>query len=127
MVYPHLYLENCFNHRGFIFHMLIGLGVGLTSTYFVFFMSKVKVTKVTFVKKCFSLIVLIIFYHRAFICNVLIGLSEDKTPIAFWFTRSKGKVTRVTFVKLCKHGFLLIILRTVCHKAFIFLMLIGHI
>jgi len=125
MVYPRHH-ENCLS-QSFIFHVLIGLGEGLTSTYFVFFMSKVKVTKVNFVKKCFPLIVLIIFYHRAFICNVLIGLSEDKTPIAFGFTRSKGKVTRVTFVKLCKHGFMLIILRTVCHKAFTFHMLIGSI
>ena len=66
---------------------------------FVFFRSKVRVTKVTFVKKWFFLIFLRTIYHRAFIYNVLIGLSEDKTPIDFGFTRSKGNVTRVRFVK----------------------------
>jgi len=59
-----------------------------------------------------------------FICNVLIGLSGDKTPTDFGITRSKGKVSRVTFKKKCKDGFLLIALRTVYHKAFIFHMLI---
>jgi len=38
-------------HRGFIFHILIGLGEGLTSIHFVLFRSKVKVTKVIFVLK----------------------------------------------------------------------------
>ena len=86
-------------YRGFIFHMLIGLSEGLSSIYFVFFCLKVKVTKVTFVKKCFPLILMITIFHRAFICIVMIGLSEDKNPIDFGFTRSKGKVTRVTLVK----------------------------
>jgi len=70
----------------------------LASIDFVFFRSKVKVTKVTFVKKWFLLIFLRTIYHRAFLCNVLIGLSEDKTLIGFGFTGSKGKVTRVTIV-----------------------------
>jgi len=72
--------------------MLIGPGEGLTPIDFVFFRSRVKVTRVTFVKKWFPLIFLTIIYYRAFICNVL------RTPIDFGFTRSKVKVTMVIFV-----------------------------
>jgi len=73
--------------------MVIGLDDGLTPIDFVFF--RVKVTRVTFVKKKFLLVFLRTIYHRAFICNVPIALSEDKTPIDFGFTRSKVKVTFV--------------------------------
>jgi len=37
-------------HRGFTFHMFIGLVEGLTSMDFVFFRSKIKFTKVNFKK-----------------------------------------------------------------------------
>jgi len=40
-------------HRAFIFHMLIGPGETLTPMDFVFFMGRVKVTLVTFVKNRF--------------------------------------------------------------------------
>jgi len=63
--------------------------------------------------------------HRAFIFHMQIGLGKDKHTINFRFTRSKVKVTRVTFEKKLIM-FPLIILRTVCHKAFIFNMLIGR-
>jgi len=55
---------------------------------------------------------------------MLIGLGEAITPLDFGFTRIKVKVTRVN----CKEiytWFLLIILRTIYHIAFIFHMLIG--
>jgi len=48
------------------------------------------------------------------------------TLFDFEFTRSKGKVTRVAFAKKCRQSwFLLIILRTVYHRAFIFHVMIG--
>ena len=55
---------------------------------------------------------------------MLIGLGEAITPLDFGFTRIKVKVTRVN----CKEiytWFLLIILRTIYHIAFIFHMLIN--
>ena len=41
-------------HRAFIFHMIIGPGECLTPIDFVYFGGRVKVTRVTFVKKGFS-------------------------------------------------------------------------
>jgi len=52
---------------------------------------------------------------------MLIGLAGDMTPIDIEVTGSKFKFRRITFVKMIP----LIILRTVYHIAFIFLMLIG--
>jgi len=52
---------------------------------------------------------------------MLIGLGKGKTFIDFRFKRSKVKVTWVTCIK----KFLLIILRTIYLRAFIFHMLIG--
>jgi len=40
-------------HRAFIFYMQIGLGEGLTPIDFVFFRSKVKVARFTYVKNGF--------------------------------------------------------------------------
>ena len=46
MVFAHYHY-----HRGFIFHMPIGIGGDMTPFDFLFTMSKSKVTRVTFVKK----------------------------------------------------------------------------
>ena len=51
MVSAH-YLETCLSQLFHISHAYFGLGEGLTSSDFVFFMSKVNVAKVTFVKEC---------------------------------------------------------------------------
>ena len=55
---------------------------------------------------------------------MLIALREAMTTFDFGFTRLKVKVTRVT-CKIMYTWFLLIILRTIHHIAFIFPMLIG--
>jgi len=91
--------------------MLIGPGEGLTPFDIMFFRSRIKVTRVTFVKKkWFPLIFLRTIYHRAFIFHVL---WEGKTPIHFGFTMSKVKVTMVIFVTNHVNMFLFLILRTV--------------
>jgi len=79
-------------HRDFTFHMLIGLAKGLNPIYFMFLTSKVKVTRVTFVKKGFPLIFVRTIFHRSFVIDVLIGLNKDKTTFDFEFTRSKVKI-----------------------------------
>jgi len=43
-------LETCLSQLFHMSHAYFGIGEGLTSSDFVFFRSKVKVTKVTFVK-----------------------------------------------------------------------------
>ena len=52
---------------------------------------------------------------------MLVGLSEDKTPFDFDFIRSMVKVTSVPLKNV---NILLLILRPVYHRAFIYLMLI---
>jgi len=52
--------------------MLNGLGGEMTPVDFVFTMSKVKVTRVTFVKQCNNGVLRTI-YHRAIIFYVMIG------------------------------------------------------
>ena len=86
-------------HIAFIFHMVIGLSVGLTPIDFMFSMSRVKITRVTFVKKWFLLIFLRPIYIRAFKCDVLIALTVNKTPsISDSLGHgSRVKVTMVTF------------------------------
>ena len=74
-------------HIAFIFHMVIGLSVGLTPIDFMFSMSRVKITS-HFCKKWFLLIFLRPIYIRAFKCDVMIALTVNKTPIDFGFTRS---------------------------------------
>jgi len=73
--------------------MLIGLGRDMTHIDTELIRSKVKVRRITFVKKWFLLIILRTVYHRAFIFHMLIGLGEDMSPDVFMFTRSNVKVT----------------------------------
>jgi len=73
--------------------MLIGLGEDMTCIDFS--RSKVKVTRVFFVKQWFPLIILRNIYYRAIIFHMLIGLGKAMTPFDFGFTRLKVKVTRV--------------------------------
>jgi len=86
-------------HRDFIFYLLISLGEDMAPIDSGFTRSKVKVTRVLFVKQWFLLIILKNIYHRAIIFHILIGLGDVMTPYNFGFTRLKVKVTRVTFVK----------------------------
>jgi len=78
--------------------MLIGLDRDMTHIDIGVIRSKVKVSRITFVKNV-SPIILRTVYHRGFTFYMLIGLGEGLTFINFGFTRSKGKVTRVTLVK----------------------------
>ena len=111
-------------HRAFKLHMLISLGKNMTPIDFGFTRSTVKVTRVFFVKQWFLLIILRNIYHRAVIFHMLLGLGNAMTPYDFWFTRFKVKVTR-SLVKNMYTRFLIIILRTIYHIAFIFYMLIS--
>jgi len=106
-----------------MFHMLIGLDEDMNPTDFEFTRSKVKVTRVLFVKHSILLIILRNIYHRAIIFHMLIGFGDSMDHYDFGFIRLKVKVTNVTrkSMYIC---FLLIILRTICHIAFIFHMLI---
>jgi len=81
-----------------MFYMLIGLGENMTcyDVCEVGQRSEVKVTRVLFVKKCFSLILLRTFCHRASIVHMLIGFGRNMIPIVFGFTRLMVKVTSVT-------------------------------
>jgi len=79
--------------------MLIGPGKGLVPIDFVFFRSRVKDTRVTFVVKGFRSLSWDPFYHRAFICIVLIVLNTDKILIDFGLSMSTVKVTMVTLNK----------------------------
>ena len=74
--------------------MLIGLGEDKISIAFGFTRSKVKVTRVLFVKQWFPLIILRNIYHRAIIFHMLIGLGDAMTAYDCGFTRLKVKVTR---------------------------------
>ena len=109
MVSTH-YLENYY--RAFIFHMQIGLDEDKNAIDFGFTRSKVKVTRVTFVKICFPHIFLRTICHKAFIFHMLIRLVEDMTNINFGFSRLKVKDTRVTCKKM-QTWFPIIILRTI--------------
>jgi len=64
--------------------MLIGLGKDMIPIDFGFTRSKVKVTRVLFVKQWFPLIILRNIYHRAIIFHLLIGL-DAMTPYDFGF------------------------------------------
>jgi len=84
MVSDH-YLENYLS-QSFHFHRLIALGkdknlidVGLTR-------SRVKVTRVTFVKKKYSVQYLENYLSHSFHIHVLIGFGENMTCIVFGFT-----------------------------------------
>ena len=81
------------------------------------------VTRVLFAKHSILLIILRNIYNRAIIFHVLIGFGDSIAHYDFGFTRLKVKVTNVTRknMYIC---FLLIILRTIYHIAFIFHMLI---
>jgi len=94
-------------------------GEDLTANNFWFTWSKIKVTRVLYVKQWFLLIILRNIYHRAVIFNMLLGLGDAMTPYDFGFTRLRSLVKNVY---TC---FLIIILRTIYHIAFIFHMLIG--
>jgi len=74
--------------RVFIFHMLIGLDKDMTRIEII--RSKVKVRRITFVKKTFPVIILKTVYHTAFI-HVLIGHGEGLIPINFVFFTSRVK------------------------------------
>ena len=97
----------------------------MTPVDFVFTMSKVKVTRVTFVIQCKNGVLRTI-YHRAIIFYVMIGFHQNMTTIDSEFIRSKVKVTMFMFVQ---NGFRLgpTILRIIQLSAFIFHMLISLI
>ena len=60
--------------------MMIGLGEDMRPIDCWLFRSKVKVTRVFFVKQWFPLIFLKNIYHRAIIFHMLIGLDNAMTP-----------------------------------------------
>ena len=81
--------------------MLIGLSDDMTAIDFCVTRSKVKVTRVLFVKTMFLLIFLKTIYHSAIIFHMLVGVSDDLTAIDLGFSRLK--VTLV-ICKKCKRG-----------------------
>jgi len=78
--------------------MLIGLGVNITCIDLGFTRSKVKVTRVLFVKNGFYFFLKTI-YPRSFRFYMLIGLDGDMTLLDIELIRSKVKFRRITFVK----------------------------
>jgi len=102
--------------------MQIGLDKDIIHIDIGIIRSKVKVGRITFVKKWFPLIILITVDYRGFIFHMLIGLNEGLTSTDFVFFRSKVMITKVTFVK---KRFPLILLRTIYHRASVFNVLID--
>jgi len=103
--------------------MLIGLGEDKNPIDFGITRSKIKIKRVTFVKKVNNVFHSVCeICHRAFIFHMLIGLGANMTCIDFGFTMSKVKVTMVLF---CIKRFLLIFLITSYHRAMVFHLLIG--
>jgi len=91
VVSDHYLLWNI-DHRAFKFHMLIGLGKGMTTFDFELTRSKVKVTMVLFVKGGYRSFSWELFTTEL---SYFIGLGKDMTPIGSGFTRVKVKVTKV--------------------------------
>jgi len=65
--------------------MLVGLDGNMTPIDIEVIREKVKVRRITFVKKWFPLIILRTVYHRGFIFHMLIGPGEGLTPFDFVF------------------------------------------
>ena len=118
-----LIIFRTFYHRAIIFHMLIGLGENMTCIGFAFF--KVKVTSVLFCKK-----------HAFRSCSWELFITELSyvtcSLVLVWtwpllMLDSLGLMSRSqgSLVKHVNMVFLLIILWTFCHRAFILHILIG--
>ena len=91
MVSPH-YLRTVY-HISFIFHIRISPGEGLTPIDFVFFMSRVKVTRVTFVRNGFLEKFLSQSFHN------VIALSTGETLLILGSLGQRSKSQMGTFEK----------------------------
>jgi len=102
MVSPH-YLEYCF-YRAFIRHILIGLGEGFTPIDFEFFTSRVKVTRVTFVKNGFHSLSCELFITE--LSYVMCWLLLVRTiPLMILVSLGQSSRSKWSLVKQFNHGF----------------------
>jgi len=117
--FPFIILQTIF-HRAFIFHMLFGLVEDMTTIDFRYTRSKAKVTRVLFVKQWFAH-----YLEKIFITKLLNStcwlILVMPWPFWFWIQRPRSQGS----LKNMYTCFLINILRTIYHIAFIFHMLIG--